>query len=85
MGVSGEELAAELRAALAAEYITIEDKSCGCGAAFECIIVSPQFEGLTHLQRQRKVFALIKSQMQQLHALQLQTFTPKEWQQKQHT
>jgi BolA protein len=40
---------------LSATYVQVEDKSGGCGAAFEVLIVSSLFEGKKLLDRHRWV------------------------------
>ena len=43
--------------------------------------MSTQFEGLSRIQSQRKVFALLADEMgPEIHALSMKTFTPEQWQ-----
>ena len=49
-----------------------------CADSYKITIISQQFEGLRTLQRHRKVNALIKEFMHNIHALELVTRTPNE-------
>jgi stress-induced morphogen len=44
-------------------------------------VVSKEFEGLNQVKRQRKVYALLEEEFNEkgLHALQMKTKTPEEW------
>lgn len=55
--------------------------SSGLGAEshFRLLLVSEGFEGLNRVARQRKVFDLLKDEMQSIHALSLRLLTPQEW------
>ncbi len=47
---------------------------------FKLLIVSPQFENQSRVDRQRQVFDLLKNEMQTgLHALSIRALTPQEW------
>lgn len=47
---------------------------------FKLLFVSPVFEGLSRIDRQRKIFDLLKNEMNSgLHALTLRLLTPDEW------
>ena len=54
----------------------MEGDGCNCSA----VIISPLFEGLSLLQRQRAVLAVVKEEIKsgELHALSVKTFTPEE-------
>jgi acid stress-induced BolA-like protein IbaG/YrbA len=54
----------------------MEGDGCNCSA----VIVSPIFEGLSLLQRQRAVLGVVKEEIKsgELHALSVKTFTPAE-------
>ena len=56
--------------------VTMEGDGCNCSA----VIVSPIFEGLSLLQRQRAVLGVVKEEIKsgELHALSVKTFTPAE-------
>lgn len=55
------------------------DESDGCGGKFNCIIVSPQFEGKSILQRHRLVNATLAEELKTIHAFSQKTFTPEQW------
>jgi acid stress-induced BolA-like protein IbaG/YrbA len=54
----------------------MEGDGCNCSA----VVVSPFFEGLSLLQRQRAVLALVSEEIRsgELHALSVKTYTPDE-------
>jgi len=53
----------------------------GTGDHFSAVVVCPEFEGTTRIQQHRLVYAACGSYLtHELHALQLQTYTPAEWQ-----
>ena len=56
--------------------VTMEGDGCNCSV----VVVSPFFEGLSLLQRQRAVLALVSEEIRsgELHALSVKTFTPDE-------
>lgn len=50
------------------------------GVHLEAVVISPHFEGMNRVQQHRIVMNSLKKQFQTvLHALKLQTFTPKQW------
>ena len=71
-----EEVQAKLEAGIESSDVSMEGDGCNCSA----IIVSPIFEGLSLLQRQRLVLGLVKEEIKsgELHALTVKTFTPAE-------
>ena len=54
----------------------------GDGRHFEALIVSAEFAGMSRVQRQQRVNALLREHFDSgaLHALTMQTLTPEEWQ-----
>ena len=56
--------------------VTMEGDGCNCSA----VVVSPIFEGLSLLQRQRAVLAVVSEEIKsgELHALSVKTYTPNE-------
>ncbi|KAF2071459.1 hypothetical protein CYY_007212 [Polysphondylium violaceum] len=64
------------------DKITIEDLSGGCGAKFQIIIGSDQFTGLGLLERHRLVNNLISDFMNDIHAVQLKTWTLSQYDEK---
>ncbi|NJK34094.1 MAG: BolA/IbaG family iron-sulfur metabolism protein [Oscillatoriales cyanobacterium SM2_2_1] len=57
------------------------------GQHFAAIVVAPEFEGLTTVKQHRLVNDALKEPLQSgaVHALQLRTFSPSQWQQNQVT
>lgn len=52
---------------------------------FRLVLVSPAFEGLPRLERQRRVMELFKDERARgLHALTLRVMTPSEWDKVKH-
>ena len=80
----------DLRAALDAEHVEVEDESArhrghaGAleGGHYNAVIVSARFEGLGSVERHRAVYAALGDlRERKVHALALRTYTPEEWQQ----
>jgi len=80
---------AKLTDALAPDALTIEDESARhaghSGASpegethFHVRIVSARFEGVSRIERQRRVYAVLAEELKmRVHALALTTLTPKE-------
>ena len=71
-----EEVQARLQDGIESSEVSMEGDGCNCSA----VIVSPVFEGLSLLQRQRLVLGLVKEEIKtgELHALSVKTFTPEE-------
>jgi BolA protein len=87
-----DRLAADLRMALDAEHVTVEDESArhrghaGAleGGHYDAVIVSARFEGLGSVERHRAVYAALGDlRERRVHALALRTYTPEEWKQAQ--
>ncbi|MCC6763211.1 MAG: BolA family transcriptional regulator [Deltaproteobacteria bacterium] len=85
---TSERLAEDLRIALAAEHVEVQDQSArhrghaGAleGGHYDAIVVSPRFAGLGTVERHRAVYAALGDlRERRVHALSLQTFTPEEW------
>jgi acid stress-induced BolA-like protein IbaG/YrbA len=53
----------------------------GDGSHFDAVVISPLFEGLTPIKKQRLVMDTVKAQIAsgELHALSIKTFTPEQW------
>ena len=58
------------------------DASDGCGAKFECIIVSSAFDGIPLLERHRIVNGILSEEMPSIHAFQMKTWTPAQYESK---
>ena len=71
-----EEVQKKLELGIEQSEVTMEGDGCICSA----VIVSPIFEGLSLLQRQRAVLGVVKEEIKsgELHALSVKTFTPAE-------
>ena len=79
----------KLKDGLAAEHLTLVDESWKhaghAGAAlggghFILTVVSPQFEGINLLDRNRLVYGLLKNEMGgAIHALAIRAISPSEW------
>ena len=53
----------------------------GDGSKFEARVVSDAFEGLSTLQRHKKIYAVLDEHIRSgaIHALTIRAFTPTEW------
>jgi stress-induced morphogen len=60
-------------------HLQVSDISGGCGAFFNIVCVSPQFEGTKKLANHRKITALLKDEIRQLHGFTVETFSPSQW------
>jgi acid stress-induced BolA-like protein IbaG/YrbA len=71
-----EEVQKKIELGIDQSQVTMEGDGCNCSA----VVVSPFFEGLSLLQRQRAVLALVSEEIRsgELHALSVKTFTPDE-------
>ncbi|KAG8458112.1 hypothetical protein KFE25_012772 [Diacronema lutheri] len=79
MPSSGERVKALLAgSALAPTVLEVEDVSDGCGAKFEVVVVSANFEGKKLLERHRDVHEALGAEMGEIHALVLKTWTPEQ-------
>ena len=56
------------------------------GVHFSGVVVSPEFEGKLRVRQHQAVYATLGSLMgNEIHALQLQTYTPTQWAQQRQT
>lgn len=61
---------------LACEHVEVQ----GDGHHFEAVIVSPAFEGKSRIQQHKTVYSALGDRMrEEIHALSMKTYTPKEW------
>lgn len=68
---------------LACDRVVIESAD---GVHFTGLVVSSQFERLTRVRQHQAVYATLGKMMgNEIHALQLQTFTPAQWRAEQGT
>jgi len=77
----------KLAQGLSPEYMDVINESSqhnvpdGSESHFKVIVVSDGFNGLRLIQRQQMVYRLLAEEMAgSVHALTMQTLTPKEWQ-----
>lgn len=91
MSSRSERIEALLTSSLAPVHLEIENEShrhsvpANSETHFKVLVVSASFEGLSRIDRQRRVNELLKTELQNgLHALTQKALTPNEWvQQKQ--
>ncbi len=71
-----DEVQTKLSAGLENATVTMQGDGCNCAT----IVVSPAFEGLSLLARQKMVLAVVRAQIDsgELHALSIKTWTPAE-------
>ena len=71
-----EEIQKKLESGIEQSHVIMEGDGCNCSA----VVVSPTFEGLSLLQRQRIVLAVVSEEIKsgELHALSIKTYTPEE-------
>ena len=60
------------------DHLVIKDVTgaCGCGQKMFLIVISPDFDGMGLLDRQRKVLDILKEEVAGLHSIELKTWTP---------
>ena len=53
----------------------------GDGSHFEAVVISPEFEGKSLLQKQKMVYATVNEHITsgELHALTIKAYTPEQW------
>ncbi|MDR2093770.1 MAG: BolA/IbaG family iron-sulfur metabolism protein [Azoarcus sp.] len=72
-----KEIARLIEAHLPCEHVLVEGED---GVHFSGIVVSAAFEGLSRVRQHQQVYAALGSLMdKEIHALQLQTYTPAQW------
>ena len=71
-----EEVQARLESGISESIVTMQGDGCNCSA----VIISPAFEGISKVNRQRLVLKLVKEEMAsgELHELTVKTLTPSE-------
>lgn len=91
--MANEAIVEQLKTTLAASHVDIVDNSWmhaghvamanvskAEGTHLQVTVVSPQFEGVSLINRHRMVHQALKEAFAQgLHALELKTYTPQEW------
>lgn len=58
--------------------VEVVDISGGCGSSFNIIVVSAAFEGVRLLERHRMLHNVLGDDMNAIHAVKLNCFTPTE-------
>lgn len=72
-----EEIKRVIEAGMACDYVNIQGDD---GVHFTGIVVSAVFEGLPRVRQHQAVYATLGKLMgNEIHALQLQTYTPAKW------
>lgn len=71
-----EEIQAKIESGIENSVVTMEGDGCNCST----LVVSPVFEGMSLLSRQRAVMSLVSEDIKsgELHALSVKTRTPEE-------
>ena len=71
-----EEVQKKIELGIEQSQVTMEGDDCNCSA----VVISPIFEGLSLLQRQRAVLSVVSEEIKsgELHALSVKTYTPNE-------
>lgn len=77
--ITPDSLTSTLKSKLHATHVEVEDMSGGCGQAFNAVIVSPDFEKKTLLQRHRLVNAALKEEIASIHAWTPRCLTEAQW------
>jgi len=63
-------------------FVRAIDISGGCGAKFDVLVVSTIFEGVPLLDRHRKVNESLKDILNQIHAITIKAWTPKQYEER---
>ncbi|TDH71779.1 hypothetical protein CCR75_006687 [Bremia lactucae] len=82
MEISPEQLESKIRREIGAKLVEAVDLSDGCGMKFSLVVVHEGFEGQSLLERQRQVNNCLKEELTRIHALQMKTWTPAQYEQK---
>ena len=71
-----EEIQAKLKSGIENSEVTMEGDGCNCSA----LIISPKFNGMSLLERQKAVLAIVSEDIKsgELHALSIKARTPEE-------
>ncbi len=75
--ITPSEVQARITAVLPCEFIEIQSED---NVHYFGIVVSAQFEGMPKVRQHQAVYATLGASMgDEIHALQLQTYTPAQW------
>ena len=71
-----EEIQKKLENGIQNAEVILEGDGCSCSAK----VISPIFQGISLIERQKKVLALLKNEIKsgELHALSIKAYTPDE-------
>jgi stress-induced morphogen len=72
------------RRAFAPEALLVHDDSAGCGQHITIVIVAKAFDGVSVLDRQRRVHAneAVAAELKKAHAVVLKTWTPAQFEER---
>ena len=72
-----EAVAALIRAGMPGAEVTVT----GDGRHFDAVVISPEFENKSLIERHRLVMATVSAEIQSdaLHALSIKAYTPEQW------
>ncbi|RWS25514.1 bolA-like protein 2 [Leptotrombidium deliense] len=79
MPFSAEFIKSKLERELSTTHLEVNDVSDGCGAKFDCVIVTDKFDGKPLLQRHRMVNEVLKEEMPAIHAFSMKTLTSEQY------
>ena len=71
----------EVQQKIEAGFPEAEVKVSGDGSHFEAVVISPEFEGKSPVQKQKMVYATVNDEITSgaLHALTIKAYTPEQW------
>ena len=72
----------KLTKSLKIENLEITDQSANCGDKISLLIICDEFDGMSLVERHRKIYEILEEEMKQIHSLSLKTYTYKEHQRK---
>ena len=74
-----EELIQKIKAGLPNSEVQVVDLN-GTGDHFSAVVIASEFEGKNRIQQHQAVYKTVSDVLtKELHALQLKTYTPKQW------
>jgi len=85
MPVDAATVESTIRKGIQADPVIVADVSGGCGAKFEVVVVSQDFQGVPLLERHRKVNQALEPIMNQIHAVTIKAWTPVQYEEKKST
>ncbi|CAF93872.1 unnamed protein product, partial [Tetraodon nigroviridis] len=80
MAVTADHIRTKLTKDLEAVHVDVEDTTSNrCTTSFKVLVVSPQFNGKSLLQRHRMVNTCLAEELKEIHAFEQKTLTPEQW------